>query len=130
MLKSSLFGILAALVVIACVFFPWISVEVNGQHLVFTGMQSEGSSFGEPGKLSIAVSVLTIIFFLVRKAWSPRVNLFVSAFLAAWAFRNMLLYSRCEMGICPDQKIALWLSLIAALAVFACVLWNWKNLVK
>lgn len=130
MLKSSVSGIIAAVIVIISAFLPWISVHVDGQHLVFSGLQSEGSSFGEPGKLSIAVSVLAIIFFLIRKAWSPRVNLFVSAFLAAWAFRNMLLFSRCEMGICPEQQIGLWLSLIAALAVFGCVLWNWKNLVK
>ncbi len=32
------------------------------------------------------------------------------------------------MGICPDQEAGLWLSLIGALAVFGCVLWNWKNL--
>ncbi|RPD39748.1 hypothetical protein [Chitinophaga barathri] len=130
MSKSSIYGILAAVIVIICAFLPWISVHVNGELKVFSGMQTEGSSFGEPGKLSIAVSVLAILFFLFQKAWSPRVNLFVSAFLSAWAFRNMLLFSRCEMGICPDQKIALWLSLAAALAVFGCVLWNWKTLVK
>ncbi len=130
MSKSSISGIIAAAIVIISAFLPWISVHADGHHFVFTGMQSEGSSFGEPGKLSIAVCVLTVILFLIPKAWSPRINLFVSAFLAAWAFRNMLLYSRCEMGICPEQQIGLWLSLIGALAVFGCVLWNWKTLVK
>ncbi|MBO9154323.1 hypothetical protein ACFOTA_19065 [Chitinophaga sp. GCM10012297] len=130
MSKSSISGIIAAAIVIISAFLPWISVHADGQHFVFTGLQSEGSAFGEPGKLSIVVSAMAILLFLVPKAWSPRVNLFISAFLAAWAFRNMLLFSRCEMGICPEQKIGLWLSLIAALAVFGCVLWNWKTLVK
>ncbi len=130
MSKSSIIGIIAALLVIIAAFLPWISVPVNGQVLVFTGLQSEGSSFGEPGKLSIAVSVIVLILFLVQKGWSPRVNLFTSAFLAAWAFRNMLIYSRCEMGICPDQKIGLYLSLGAAILAFICVLMNHQRFIK
>ncbi|RPE08298.1 hypothetical protein EGT74_14655 [Chitinophaga lutea] len=130
MSKSSIIGAIAALVVIVSAFLPWVSVSVNGQVLVFTGLQSEGSSFGEPGKLSIAVSVIVLILFLIQKGWSPRVNLFTSAFLAAWAFRNMLIYSRCEMGICPDQKIGLFLSLGAAILAFICVLMNHQRFIK
>ncbi|WP_343703084.1 hypothetical protein [Chitinophaga sp.] len=122
MTKTSIIGAIAAVLVIISAFLPWISVPVNGQTLVFTGLQSAGSAFGEPGKLSIAVAVMVLVFFLIQKAWSPRVNLFTSAFLAAWAFRNMLIYSRCEMGICPDQKIGLYLSLLGALTAFICVL--------
>lgn len=122
--KASIIGAIAAITVIISAFLPWISVPVNGQVLVFTGLHSEGSSFGEPGKLSIAVSVIVLILFLIPKSWPARVNLFTSAFLAAWAFRNMLIFSRCEMGICPDQKIGLFLSLGAALVTFICVLAN------
>lgn len=130
MSRSSIIGAIATILVIISAFLPWISITVNGQVLVFTGMRSEGSSFGEPGKLSIAVGALVLLFFIIQKNWAPKVNLFTSAFLAAWCFRNMLLYSRCEMGICPDQKIGLYLSLAASLGAFICVLAHRQRLVK
>jgi hypothetical protein len=130
MSKTSIIGAVAAVLVIIAAFLPWISVVVNGQELVFTGLKGEGSRFGEPGKLSIAVAAMVLILFLVPKSWAPRINLFTSAFLAAWAFRNMLIYSRCEMGICPQQQIGLYLSLAAALTAFICVVSYRRKQVK
>lgn len=130
MSKTSIIGAIAAILVIISAFLPWINVPVDGRVLVFTGLQGEGSRFGEPGKLSIAVAAVVLILFLIRRSWAPRINLFTSAFLAAWAFRNMLIYSRCEMGICPDQKIGLYLSLGAAIGAFICVLANRGHFAK
>lgn len=119
---SRIIGICAIVLVIISAFLPWVSIHVDGRHLVFSGMHTEGSRFGEPGKLCIIVALMVLPVFLIRKKWAPRVGLFTSAFLAAWAFRNMLLYSRCEMGICPEQQIGLYLSLAASLVAFICVL--------
>lgn len=130
MSKTAIIGLIAITIVIISAFLPWVSIHTGGEHLVFTGLQSKGSSFGEPGKLSIFVAVMTGILFLIRKDWGPRVNLFTSAFLVAWAFRNLLLYSRCEMGICPEQKIGLFLSLGAAIVAFVCVLMHRRTYVK
>ena len=124
MTKSSIIGAIAAIIVIISAFLPWISIHVDGQTLLFTGLNTKGSSFGEPGKLGIAVAAMVLILFLVNREWAPRINLFTSAFLAAWYFRNMLIFSRCEMGICPDQKVGLYLALGAALVTFICVLAN------
>lgn len=128
--KSSIIGAIATIIVIISAFLPWISIHVDGQTLVFTGLNTKGSSFGEPGKLGIVMSVIVLILFLIRKDWAARINLFTSAFLAAWYFRNMLIFSRCEMGICPEQKIGLFLSLGAAIITFICVLLHRRKHVK
>ena len=122
MSKSAIIGILAVLLVIVCAFFPWSVIE--SRHLVFTGMDGTGSNYGEPGKLNIILSVLAMVVFLVKNKWVSKMNLFVVGFLVAWTFRNTLLYSRCEVGECPDAGIALYISLAAALVAFVCVLFT------
>lgn len=120
MTKASIIGVVSAVTVIVSAFLPWLTVE--SKQLVFTGVNTVGSSFGEPGKLNIGVAVVSGILFLLQNKWAMRINLFATAFLSAWTFRNLLLFSRCEMGECPHREIALYLSLIAALATFVCVL--------
>lgn len=124
MSRNAIIGIAAAILVIICAFLPWISISLDGQHLVLTGMQTRPSRLGEPGKLNIAVSAVAIVLFLIRTNWVPKVNLFVTAFLIAWTFRNMLLFSRCAMGICPEKEPALYLSLAGAFIAFFCVLFH------
>jgi hypothetical protein len=120
MSKPNIAGLIAAVVVIVSAFLPWLSIE--SKHLVFTGVQTVGSSFGEPGKVNVFLAVLAGVLFFVERKWSARLNLFVTAFLSAWAFRNFLIFSRCEMGECPDREIGLYLSLIFGLVTFICVL--------
>lgn len=120
MSRSKIIGLLAAAAVIAGVFLPWITIE--SKHLVFTGVSTEGSRFGEPGRLSIYVGAITALLFLLPGRVSIRFNLFTSAFLAAWSFRNFLIFSRCEMGECPEKGIGLYLCLIGAITAFVCVL--------
>jgi hypothetical protein len=120
MSKARIFGLVSVTIVIISAFLPWLTVE--SKHIMFTGLSTAGSRFGEPGKLNIIMAVLTGILFLVPGKVAPRFNLFTAAFMAVWAFRNFLLFSRCEMGECPDRGIGLYLSLIAAIAAFICVL--------
>ncbi|CAL1518251.1 hypothetical protein [Chitinophaga sp. MM2321] len=122
MYKTGIIGIIAALVVIVCAFLPWSTVE--SRHLLFTGMNTTGSNYGEPGKLNIALSVMSIVIFIIKNKWVARMNLFVCGFLLAWTFRNMLLFSRCEIGECPETGIALYVSLAAAGVAFVCVLFT------
>lgn len=123
--KASITGIIAAIIVIVSAFLPWLTVE--SKQLVFTGLQTAGSRFGEPGKLNIAMAALTALLFLGGRKWMLRVNLFVAAFLLAWTFRNFLLFGRCEMGECPQREAGLFLSLLGALTAFICVLVNKGN---
>ena len=120
MSKAKIFGLLSIAVVIISVFLPWITVE--SKHIVFTGVSTAGSRFGEPGKLTVIVAVITTILLLIPGKVAARFNLFAASFLIAWSFRNFLLFSRCEMGECPDRGIGLYLCLAAAIATFVCVL--------
>jgi hypothetical protein len=123
--KPTIFGLISVAIVIISAFLPWLTIE--SKHLAFTGLNTAGSSFGEPGKLNIIVAVISGVLFLVPGKWSARVNLFVAAFLAAWTFRNFVLFSRCEMGECPDRQIGLYLSVLAAIVAFVCVIMSNGN---
>ncbi|WP_295123719.1 hypothetical protein [uncultured Chitinophaga sp.] len=119
MSKLKIAGILAAIVIIISAFMPWLTIE--SKQLVFTGLDTKGSSFGEPGVLNIGMSVICIIFFLIPQRWATLANLFSATFLVAWTFRNLLIFSRCEMGECPHRETGLFLSLAGAIVVFLCV---------
>lgn len=120
MSKSTITGLAAAVMIIISAFLPWLTVE--SRHLVFTGLHTTGSNFGEPGKLNIILSVAAGLLFIVQKLWAQRVNVFLTGFLVAWTFRNMILFARCEMGECPHKEIGLYLSLIGAVTAFISVI--------
>ncbi|WPQ60809.1 hypothetical protein SIO70_20860 [Chitinophaga sancti] len=124
MSRSKIFGLLSVVVVIVCTFLPWITVVLEGKELVFTGLRTYGSNFGEPGKVNVFFAGVIGVLFMLKGKMPPRFNLFLAAFLAAWTFRNLLLFSRCEMGVCPDRHIALFLSFVAALGAFVSVLFT------
>jgi hypothetical protein len=120
--RPSIIGLILVAVVIVSAFLPWLTIE--SKHLVFTGINTVGSRFGEPGKLNIAISVLAGILFALPGKTPARINLFVTACLAAWTFRNFILFSRCEMGVCPEREIGLYLSLLAGIGAFASVIFS------
>ena len=120
MSKSTITGLAAAVMVIISAFLPWLTVE--SRHLVFTGLHTAGSNFGEPGWMNIIVSVMAGLLFIVQKQWAQRVNVFMTGFLIAWTFRNFILFARCEMGECTHKEIVLYLWLIGAIIAFICVI--------
>ncbi|MFB6458059.1 hypothetical protein ACE38W_22495 [Chitinophaga sp. Hz27] len=123
MSKTRIVGLIASVVVIICAFLPWSEInDSHLKHMVFTGVNTVGSNYGEPGKLNIFLAVGAIIFFAIRRKWTMRVNLFFCGFMLAWTFRNVMIFSRCEIGVCPDSKAALYVSVVAALIAFVSVL--------
>ncbi|HEY0609008.1 MAG TPA: hypothetical protein VGD35_05115 [Chitinophaga sp.] len=120
MFKSRNAGIAAAVIIIVSAFLPWLTIE--SKQLVFTGLQTKGSNFGEPGKLNIILAVIAGLLFIVKQQWAQRVNVFITGFLIAWTFRNMILFARCEMGECPHKEIGLYLSMVGAIIAFICVI--------
>jgi uncharacterized membrane protein YuzA (DUF378 family) len=104
---SQLIGILAALGVIVCCFFPWSVIE--SKNLVIEGMHAPDTNFGRPGLMNIYVTSASIIFFLISKVWAKRTNVFVTMFNLAWSIRNYILVSSCLMGECPVKQTALYL---------------------
>ncbi|MBD0279020.1 MAG: hypothetical protein ICV81_13830 [Flavisolibacter sp.] len=63
-----------------------------------------------------------IILVLLNKIWSKRLAFFLAALNIGWALRNFLLISACHMGICPEKHAALYLVLIASIAMMITVL--------
>ncbi|WP_440133473.1 hypothetical protein [Chitinophaga sancti] len=124
MSRSKIFGIIAVVVVIVCAFLPWITVGSKTGPLDFTGLNTFNSNFGEPGKVNVFFGVVVGLLFLLKGKMAPRINLFLAAFLVAWTFRNLLLFSRCEMGECPERHVALFLSLVASLGAFVAVMFT------
>ncbi len=125
MSKNSLTGIGAAVIIIISAFLPWLTIE--SKHLVFTGLQTAGSTFGEPGKLNIILAVIAAVLFALQRLWAQRINIVITAFLMVWTFRNFILFARCEMGECPHKEIGLYLSLIGAVVAFLSVLVRGKK---
>lgn len=113
-------GLVAALVIIIGCYLPWI--EISSLHKTLTGMDGQGSNFGRPGKLHIIFCVPAIVLFLIHKIWAKRVNWLLCAFGLAWAFRNFLIYARCEMGTCPERKYGLYLVLFGSIVMLAAAL--------
>lgn len=118
---SQWIGVVIALLVIMSCFLPWM--EVPGTQQLVTGMNNMGTNLGKPGKLNIILSTLAIVLFLIPRIWAKRTNLIFCALGIAWAFRNFLLYARCEMGVCPQRKYGLYLLFIgSALMLVAALL--------
>lgn len=99
-------GAMAAVALIVCCFVPWVYIE--SINTTITGLQAQKTNFGRPGALHIVFAVLAIIFYLVPKVWAKRANLFATTFNFAWAIRNFLLITQCELGECPQKKSGIY----------------------
>ena len=108
-------GICAALVTIVGCFLPWI--EIVSIPKTVTGLDPAGTNFGRPGKVQIFFDILAVILFIIPRIWARRTNLFLAAFAIAWAFRNIIIYSRCEMGECPQRGLGIWMVMIGSVLV-------------
>ncbi|MEO6915851.1 MAG: hypothetical protein ABI151_09565 [Chitinophagaceae bacterium] len=115
---SKWIGVGAVVLVYVAAFMPWI--EVPSQHIVVTGMHTEGTNFGKPAMMNLIISTFSLIFFLWPAIFAKRVNLFFTAFNVAWTLRNSIILSTCRAGECPEKKLGLYLmGFAAALMLFA-----------
>ena len=105
-------GIMAALLLIASCFTPWVFIAMK--NITVSGVDATGTSFGKPGYLHFILSGLFICFMLIPKIWTKRANLLVCGFNLAWSIRNFIIISACYMGECPEKKPGLYLIIIAS----------------
>ncbi|HEY4148963.1 MAG TPA: hypothetical protein VGM41_08540 [Chitinophagaceae bacterium] len=111
---SKWLGLLAAAVIIAICYTPW--VYIPSVKLEIGGMYATGpQNFGRPGLMNCILSVGAAIMFLLPFVWAKRTNLFIVACNIAWSARNYLLLSRCYAGDCPELKTGLYVLLAASL---------------
>jgi hypothetical protein len=106
-------AVVAAFVVIAACFFPWVTIESKQAYI--GGFHSSVTDYGKPGVLHAFLCGLCIIFLLVARVWSVRAAFFISALNIAWAMRNFFLISACQAGICPVKQPALYVVVVASI---------------
>ena len=103
---SNYIGAAAALALIIFCFVPWVYIE--SLHATITGVNTAHTTFGSPAIIHIFLSVFSIILFVLPKAWSKGINVFVVAFNFAWSIRNFLLFTQCQMGECPEKRAGIY----------------------
>ena len=117
MQKSLWLGCIAAVGLIITCFFPWVTIE--SKHIVISGVQAEGTTFGKPGYFHLMVTVVYLLLLFINRKWSKQINLFLSAMNVGWAIRNFTIISACQMGECPQKHIALYLLIVFSILMLA-----------
>ncbi len=113
---SNYIGVVAAVMLMAVCFFPW--VYIFSLQMEMSGMDTGRSNLGKPGLMNIIFSSISIILFLLQSVVAKRINVFVGVFNMSWAIRNYLLYTQCQMGECPEKKLGIYAMLFLSVIVF------------
>jgi hypothetical protein len=113
---SNYLGVIACIILIIACFFPW--AYIASIQTTLTGFDTPKTSFGKPGLLHTIVASISIVLFLLPAIWAKRTNVFLGAFNLAWAIRNFILLSQCELGECPEKKMGIFVALSASIALF------------
>lgn len=112
---SSHIGFLATVALIAVCFAPWVYIQ--SINTTITGVSAEHTNFGRPGLLHIFFSGIALVMFLVNKIWAKSVNIFICSLNVAWAIRNFLSITHCELGECPVKKAGIYALLAISLVM-------------
>lgn len=107
---SNYIGVLVALALIASCYVPWVYIE--SINTTVTGLKAEHTNFGRPGLIHVFMSAIAILLFIIHKIWAKRLNVFIGALNFAWAIRNFLVVTRCELGECPVKKMGIYAVLV------------------
>lgn len=113
-------GVAVAIALIVACYMPWVVVE--SKDIVISGVDSTGTNFGKPGYFHLFFAGLYLLFVLINRLWSKRVNIFISAFNVAWALRNFAIISACSGGECPVKKAGLYVVLVSSILMLVSVL--------
>ena len=104
---------------IAC-FLPWVFIE--SKNITVSGIEATGTSFGKPGYFHFIMVVFFFFFHFMPKVWAKRSNLLIVALNLAWAIRNYILISSCQMGEYPVKKIGIYVLIPASVLMLAAAL--------
>ncbi|MBL7738289.1 MAG: hypothetical protein JNK14_03660 [Chitinophagaceae bacterium] len=113
-------GIVAAVVLVAASFMPWVFIA--SRNITVTGVDSSGTNFGKPAYFHFIAVSCYLVFVFVSKLWSARGNLVVTALNMAWAVRNYFVISMCRGGDCPEKKMAIFVVVAASLVMLIAAL--------
>jgi hypothetical protein len=108
-------GIAACLVLIVSCFVPWTYHADVGK--TFNGFFSEQNQYGKPGKMLVFFGLMILVFMLLPRVWAKRANLFLTAFLLAYAIKTYILFTSCYNAYCPDKKAGIYIMLFSTLVM-------------
>ena len=117
---SKWIGLLGVALLIFAAYQPW--VWVASKNITVTGMHTEGTNFGRPALLNLFVSSIAAVLFMMKSVMAARANLFVCGFNIAWTIRNYFIVSTCRAGECPEQKLGLYILMVASLMMLVAAL--------
>ena len=105
-------GIVACSILIIACFMHW--AWYPDIQKFFTGFFSERNYYGRPGRLLSFFAGTGIIFYVLKKAWSDRLNLIFSALSMAYAITSFLRFSSSYDGFVPQRQAGIYIMLLAA----------------
>ena len=112
---SNIIGFAAGIALIVTCFLPW--VYISSIQTTITGLDSGLTNYGKPGVIHIFLCFFLIIFFLAPKVWAKRTNVVLSSLNFAWAIRNFLVITLCQMGECPEKKLGIYAVIILSVLI-------------
>jgi hypothetical protein len=110
---SQKFGIVSCLLIIVSFFLNWGWYPDIQKY--FTAFFSEGNHYGKPGIWLSVTGGSGILFYLINKPWTQRLNLIIAGLSMAYAIRTYLLYSSGYDGFVPDIQPGLYLMLAGSI---------------
>ncbi len=124
-------GIAACITLVIACFLPWAyyadSNIASEAQRTFTGFYSYKANYGKPGKFLIFFASIIFLLILLPKVWAKRVNLFLSAFVLAYAIKSYILFTSCYNAYCPEKRVGIFVMLFSAIVILiACIFPNMK----
>lgn len=116
-------GLVACILLIISTFMPWAyfndSNITNEAERTFTGFFSYQNKYGKPGKFLIFFAVVIFILMILPKVWAKRTNLFLSAFVLAYAIKNYIVFTSCYNAYCPQKRVGIFIMLFSTILIMA-----------
>jgi hypothetical protein len=106
-------GLVSCALILASLFFNWAWYPDLQKY--FTAFFTEGNHYGKPGFWLSLVGATGIVFYLVNKPWSQRVNLIFSGLSLAYAIRTYLLFTSGYDGFVPVAQPGIYLMLAGSI---------------
>ena len=104
-------GVAACIILIISCFVPWTYHADVGK--TFNGFFSEQNQYGKPGKMLVFFGLMILVFMLLPRVWAKRANLFLTAFLLAYAIKTYILFTSCYNAYCPDKRAGIYIMLFS-----------------
>ena len=105
-------GLIACITLVVACFLPWVYYADLNQ--TFTGFYSYRNEYGKPGKLLVAIGVITFIFMLLPRVWAKRINLFLTALCVGYTIKTYILFTSCYNVYCPQKLYGIYLMIMSS----------------